>query len=252
MFALFVFYATIANMVKKETKKETKKDGFDIDIKEMMAGGCHLGHRTSKLHPKMERFVVGIRNTVHIIDLKKTVVLFEEALKFLVETAKEKKTILFVGTKPVINTLVREVAQECGFPYIDERWLGGTFSNFKVIAKRIEYFKELEQKQEKGGLEKYTKKEKIKIAKDLDGLRRKFEGIKNLDALPEAVFICDVRKDSLALKEAKMKGVKVVAIVDTNIDPDLIDYPIPANDDAISSVNYILEKVKEAIKKAKK
>ena len=240
-------------MPKKEKPEEkTEKNEFAIDVEEMMAAGVHLGHRTSKLHPKMEEFILGIRNTVHIIDLKKTASYLQNALKFIADISSQKKTMLLVGTKPVINDLVREMAQECGLPYVTERWLGGTFTNFKVIAERIKYFKEIEDKEKKGELEKYTKKERIKIARDLENLRRKFEGIKSLQGLPEAVFICDIRRDKLALKEAKMKGVKVVAIVDTNVDPTLVDYPIPANDDAISSVRYILEKVKKAIKKAKK
>ncbi len=228
-----------------------KKYKYGIKPKEMMAAGVHLGHRTSKLHPKMESFILGIRNTVHVFDLEKTAEYLEKALSFIEEMSKKGGTLLLIGTKVPLRSLVTQIAKDCGLPYVTERWLGGTFTNFEVISKRAEYFKEMEEKKEKGELEKYTKKERMKIEKELEDLRKKFEGIKDMKKIPEAVFICDIIKDKLALKEAKKKGVKVVAICDTNADPSLVDYPIPANDDAISAVKYILEKVKEVIKKSK-
>ncbi len=235
-----------------KTEKIKKANKFGIDLKKMMAAGVHLGHQTSRLHPRMEGFVVGIRNTVHVIDLEKTAALLENALKFISEMIKNKETLLLVGTKIPLKDFVRQTAEDCKLPYVTERWLGGTFTNFEGISKRIKYFKELEDKKETGALVKYTKKERIKIEKELENLSRKFEGIKNIEKLPEAVFICDISKDKLALQEAKIKGIKTVAIVDTNADPSLVDYPIPANDDAIPSVLYILEKVKEVILKSVK
>jgi small subunit ribosomal protein S2 len=237
-------------MPKKDTKINT--GGLEIDTKEMMEAGVHLGHRTSKLHPKMGKFILGIRNTVHVIDLKKTAEHLEKALEFLQQLSKTGGTLLLVGTKPPLRNLVEKIAKDCNLPYVTERWLGGTFTNFEVISKRAKYFKELQRKKEAGELEKYTKKERQKFEKELQDLQTKFEGIKDMEKLPEAVFLCDIIKDKLALKEAKMKGIKTIAIVDTNADPTLVDYPIPANDDAISSVKYILEKVKEVIKKTKK
>ena len=235
-----------------KNKTDTKKNKFGIDLNEMIKAGVHLGHRVSKLHPKMEDYILGIRNTIHIIDLEKTVVQFEKALEFIEELAKKGETLLLVGTKVPLRGLIKEIADDCDLPYVTDRWLGGTFTNFKVISERIKYFKELERKKKEGELEKYTKKERAQFDKELNKLKVKFGGIKNLEKVPEAVFVCDIKKDILAVKEAKAKGVKIIAIADTNVDPTLVDYPIPANDDAISSVRYILEKVKEVIKKSKK
>lgn len=237
---------------KKLKKDKIKEDKFEIKIEEMTEKGIHLGHKISKLHPKMADFVVGIRNTVHIIDLKKTETCLKKALKFISELFEKKEVMLLVGTKPPLRNLVQEIAQDCNLPYVTERWLGGTFSNFKVISQRAEYYRDLKKEKKESGFEKFLKKERIRKEKDLMRLEKKFEGIKDLEKLPEAIFICDIKTDKLALKEAVMKGVKVIAIVDTNVDPTLVDYPIPANDDAISSVKYILEKVAGVIKKAKK
>ncbi len=228
-----------------------EKDEFNLDVEEMAKAGLHLGHKTSKLHPKMMPFIFGMRNTVHVIDLEKTKEKLKEALKFISQIVAEGKTILFVGTKVQIRDLVKELAQETGFPYVVSRWLGGTFTNFNVIRKRVEYLLDLEKKQAEGYFEKYTKKERAEIEKEIAKLKEKFEGLKNLERLPDAIFICDMVKDKLAVKEAREKGVKIIAICDTNADPTLADYPIPANDEAISSVKYILEKVKMAILKAK-
>jgi len=234
--------------VKKVSKKETD---FKIDVDEMLAAGVHFGHRTSRLYPKMEPYLAGVKNTIHIIDLGKTAEKLKEALKFIQEIVSENKVLLLVGTKIQIKDLVKETAQECELPYVNERWLGGTMTNFEVISKRVGYLKEIEEKKTSGAWEKYTKKERIKMNREFQNLKTKFEGLKTLSRVPDAMFVLDIRKDDLAVKEARMKGIKIVAICDTNTDPSLVDYPIPANDDAISSVKYILEKVKEAILKAK-
>lgn len=230
-----------------ENKEKSKKEDFNINPEEMAEAGLHFGHRTSRVHPKMKPYIFGVRNTVHIIDLEKTAEKFKEALGFIKKLISENKILLLVGTKVQIKDLAREVAKECDLPYIIERWLGGTLTNFEIIKKRLEYFKELERKKEKGELKKYTKKEQAKIDHEIKNLEIKFGGIKNMEKLPEAVFILDMKKDNLAIKEARKKGVAIVGIADTNVDPTLADYPIPANDDAISSVKYILEKVKEVI-----
>jgi small subunit ribosomal protein S2 len=232
-------------VIKKENME--KESQFNLNIEEMGRAGLHFGHKTSKVHPKMFPFIFGSRNTIHIIDLEKTKQKFEEALKFIQDLVSQNKTILFVGTKPQIKDLVKEIATELGYPYVNERWLGGTFTNFEVIKKRAEYLKDLEKRKTEEFFEKYTKKERMEIEKKIQKLEKKFGGIKNMDRLPDAVFICDMVKDKLAVKEAREKGVKIIAISDTNADPTLADYPIPANDDAISSVKYILEKVKEVI-----
>ena len=228
-----------------------KKEDFKIDTEEMAKAGLHFGHRTSRVHPKMAPYLQGVRNTVHIIDLEKTKEKLEDALKFVQALISENKVLLVVGTKVQIKNLAKEAAKECGFPYIVERWLGGTFTNFEVLKKRVDYYKDLERKKAEGELEKYTKKERAKIDLELRHLETKFGGIKNMEKLPDVILVLDMKKDYLAVKEAREKGVKVIGIADTNIDPTLADYPIPANDDAISSVKYILDKIKEAAKRVK-
>ncbi len=231
---------------------ETKQKDFKIDVEEMAQAGVHFGHKTSNIHPKMEPYLFGARSGIHIIDLDKTKEKLEEALKFISDIVSDGKTLLLVGTKVQIKDLIKKTAEECNLPYVSERWLGGTFTNFSSISKRIEHYKELERKKKEGELEKYTKKEKAKLDKELERLTVKFEGIRNLAGIPEAVFVCDMKKDQLAISEAKAKGVKIIALADTNVDPAQADYVIPANDDALSSVAYILGKVKEVVLKNKK
>jgi len=228
-----------------------EKNEFKIDIEEMMRLGVHFGHKTSRCHSKMKPYILGIRNDVHIIDLQKTKEKLEEALRFIQKIISEQKTIVFIGTKIILKNLVKEIALECNLPYISERWLGGTFTNFETISKRIKYLKDLEKKEKEGFFEKYTKKEKQQFKKELERLRKKFEGIRNLEKLPDAIFICDMGKESTAIKEAKKKEIKIIAIADTNVDLTLADIAIPASDDGISSVRYILEKVKEVILRTK-
>ncbi len=230
--------------------KATKKEEIKIDTEEMAQAGLHFGHRTSRVHPKIKPYLFGARNNIHIIDLEKTAEKLKEALKFIQEIIAENKTLLIIGTKIQIKDLVKEMAQDLGLPYVNERWLGGTFTNFDIIKKRIEYFKDLEKRKSAGELEKYTKKERAKIDQELKDLGKKFGGIKSLEKLPDVVFVLDMKKDFLAVKEAREKGVKVIGVAHTNVDPNLADYPIPANDDAASSIKYILDKVKEAVVKA--
>lgn len=230
---------------------KTKKEDLKINTEEMAQLGLHFGHRTSRIHPKMKPYIYGVRNSIHIIDLEKTAEKLKEALNFIQKVISEDKILLIVGTKIQIKDLVEDIARECQLPYITGRWLGGTLTNFETIKKRIEYFKDLERKRKSEEIENYTKKEKLKIDKELEKLEIKFGGIKNLERIPDAIFVLDMKKDVLAIKEAKIKGVKIIAIADTNVDPTLADYPIPANDDAISSVKFILDKVKETIKSSK-
>ena len=235
----------------KEKVVKNKKDDFGLNIEEMFSAGLHFGHYLSNIHPKMMPYLKGVKNNIRIINLDITKQKFAEALKFIEDLISQGKTLLFVGTKIQTKKLIEETAKECNLPFVSYRWLGGTFTNFPVIKKRIDYYKDLEKKKESGELEKYTKKEKAKINKELERLMKKFDGIKDLQKLPEAVFITDLKKDYLAAKEARKMKIKIIAITDSNVDPTLADYPIPANDDAISSVNYILGKVKEVILKAK-
>jgi len=219
----------------------------DPVIQEMLAAGLHFGHRTSKTHPKMKPFIVGVRNTVHIIDLEKT----KEKLAKMTEQVKklkeEGKILLLVGTKVHQRPLIEKVAKECGLPFVTERWIGGTFTNFSIIAKRIERLKELEQQQASGEWdEKYTKKEQLDLKEEIRTLEKNFGGIKELTKVPDAVFVCDLKENNLAVREAKKKGVLVLAISDTNTSPEEADYFVPANNDAVSAVQYILDKIQEA------
>ncbi len=240
-------------MVEKEKKILKSKinaiPGFKIDPKEMLKAGVYFGHKTTKINPKMAPYIAGTKNNVHIIDVEKSAKKLEEALKFIQELRASGKILLFVGTKIQVKKLVKDIAEEYDLPYVNEKWVGGGFTNFKEISKRIEYYNNLEKKKNEGELGKYTKKERAEIDKEIQRLEKNFGGIKKMNKLPEAIFVLDMKKDNLAVKEARMKGIVVIGIADTNVDPTLADYPIPANDDAISSIKYILDKVAEALKK---
>ncbi len=232
-------------------KEEKPKNDFNINIDEMSRAGVQFGHRTFRIHPKISPYLAGVRNNIHIIDLEKTAEKLKEALKFIDGIISEGKALLLVGTKIQSKDLLENTAKECGLPFVSERWLGGTFTNFEIMKKRIGHFKDLEKKKKEGGLEKYTKKERAKIDEQLEEFEKKFGGIKDLEKLPDAIFVLDMKKDEIAIKEARMKKIKVIAIAHTNVNPDLADFPIPANDDARPSVQYILQKAQEAILMAK-
>jgi len=222
-----------------------------LDLEEMTKAGLQFGHKKSRIHPRMKPYLFGVRNTIYIIDLEKTVDAFQAALRYVTQIARENKTMILVGTKTQFKALVRAAAEEMSVPYVSERWLGGTFTNFKVIKKRIDYFKELERKKAVGEFDKYTKKEQAEIQKEIHDLDKKLGGIKNIEGMPEAIFVVDMIKDRLAVKEARKNGVKVIGITDVNVDPGTADYPIIANDDAVSSIGYILNAVKGAYKAGK-
>jgi len=223
------------------------EEKYKIDIEEMAQNGLHLGHRASKTHPKMLPFIFGMRNTIHVIDLEKTKQKFLAVLEFIENCVKEKKKILFVGTKPQIREIIKSLAKEFSFPYVNYKWIGGIFTNFPEIKKRVEHLKELEAKKNSQDWEKYTKKERKEMEEKMRKLEEKFGGLRDLENLPEVVFISDLVKEGLAAKEAKRKGIKIVAICDTDANPEVADYFIPANDDAVSSLKYILGKIREAI-----
>jgi small subunit ribosomal protein S2 len=231
-----------------EEIKTDKKIGYNISVDEMITAGLGYGHDKSKLNPKMKDYIAKQKDRVYLIDLDKTAEKLTEALDYIKQTKSEGKTIAFVGTKVAIRDLVKDIALKCNAPYVTERWIGGVFTNFKEIRKRINYFKELEAKTKEMDFEKkYVKKERLVMAKELERLAHKFNGVKEMEQLPAAVFIVDVEKDDLALKEARQCGIKVIAIADTNVDPTSIDYPIPGNDDAYTSVEYILYKIEEVL-----
>jgi small subunit ribosomal protein S2 len=218
-----------------------------LDIEEMTQAGLHFGHKPSKTHPKLKPYIFGVRNGISIFDLEKTKEKLLLAIKEIQRLVKEQKTILLVGTSPQLLDLVLEFAKQTNFPYVTKRWLGGTLTNFSEIKKRVDYYKLLQKEKESGEWEKYTKKERAEKEKELERLRQKFEGLKTLEKIPDALFVLDMGKDLLAVKEARKMGVEVIGIVDSNADPNLAEFPIPANNHSLSSVKFILEKVKEAI-----
>jgi len=222
---------------------------FGIKTEDLKDVGAFFGHRISRCHPKMKTFVLGIKGSDHInvIDLEKTKEFLIKTLEYIEELTKQGKTILFVGTKVASKNLIEEFAKNVAHPYVSERWIGGTLTNFETIKKRVDYLKDLEKKRESGDLQKYTKKEQLEFDKIIERLKLKFEGIKSLEKRPDVLFVVDIKKDALAVKEARMKEIPVIAITDTNVDPTLVDYPIPANDDAKSSVKYILDKIQQVI-----
>ena len=231
---------------KKPVKKEAKpKSGASISsalpsLEDMLGAGVHFGHKTSKWNPKMEQYIFTVRNNVHIIDLEKTLKKLKKALEFIQKIKKEKGIIIFVGAKIAVKEITKQSAEECKMPFVTERWIGGTLTNFKVISKRLKYYRDLEKDQETGELKKYTKKEQHDFGVKLQRLNQQFGGIKNLIKLPDALLVIDTNKENLAVKEARMKGIPIIGLCDTNADPTLIDYPIPVNDDAISSLKLIL------------
>ncbi len=231
-------------MKEKTTLKKEK-----TNLEKMAEAGLHFGQAVSKRHPNMEPYIEGVKGSVHIINLQITEEKLKECIEYIKELKKEGKIIMFVSTRPEFRKIVEETAKKCEMPYVVNRFLGGMLTNFKVIKKRIDYYNELLKKKESGELErKYTKQERVKISKEMEGLEKKFSGVKDMERIPDAVFVVDMTKESLAIKEAKMCKLKVIGIADTNADPLKADCFIPANDDSISSVKYILEKIKEALK----
>lgn len=218
-------------------------------IKEMLEAGVHFGHQSSRWNPKMHSFIFDKRNHVHILDLEKTQSELKNALGFLTKEVKQGKKILFVGTKPQAKEIVRKAAKDCGMPFVVERWLGGTFTNFKTISRQVRYLQKLEDQEAKGEFKKYTKKEASLLKDKIKRLEFLFGGLKGVDKLPAAIFVVDVVKEKNAVKEANKTNVPVVALLDTNADPDLIDHPIPSNDDALKSLELLIKVVSDAIKK---
>ena len=216
-----------------------------------MESGAHFGHQTKRWNPKMEEYIYGSENGVHIFDLTKTKPLLEAALEFLTKSAKEGKTILILGTKKQIKDKVIEVAQAAGVPYVAERWLGGTISNFGQMKKSLKKLEEMKANMASGAYNKFTKKERLLIDREITRLERFFGGVTTLTNIPDVLFIIDTKHEAGAVYEASAGKVPVIGIVDSNSDPDLITYPIPMNDDASKALDYVLELVKDAILEGK-
>lgn len=217
-----------------------------VSMKQLLEAGVHFGHQTRRWNPKMAPFIFGERNGIHIIDLQKTVKKLKEAYGYVKELSANGGTIVFVGTKKQAQDSIREESERCGMPYINHRWLGGLLTNFQTVKKSIAYLKELEHMSEEE-LKKRSKKEQAILAKRRAKLERSLGGIKNLNRLPDALFVVDTKKENIAVMEARKLGVAVVAVVDTNCDPDLIDVVVPGNDDAIRAVKLVTSVMANAV-----
>ncbi|MGQ9492701.1 MAG: 30S ribosomal protein S2 [Anaerolineae bacterium] len=218
-----------------------------VTMKELLEAGVHFGHRSGRWHPKMRSYIFTERNGIHIIDLQQTIRLLEGAYNFVRDTAAEGETILFVGTKKQAQESLEAEAKRCGMPYVTQSWLGGTLTNFRTIRQRANYLLELEKQKELGQFATLSKKEALWKERELLKLQKRLGGIKNMYYLPSAIFVVDVSREAIAVREANILGIPVVAMVDTNCDPDPIDYIIPANDDAIRAIKLITGKIADAV-----
>jgi len=220
-------------------------------IKQLLEAGAHFGHQTGRWHPRMKNYIFTKRNGIHIIDLEKTAVMLDKACAFVRDVVAQGGTILFVGTKKQAQESVEEEAKRCGMYFVNQRWLGGMLTNFATIQARVDQLVRLEDQQARGELGRVTKKEIMKVSEKIAHLNRQMGGFKEMTALPGALFIIDPTKERIALAEAKRMGIPVVGIVDTNCNPDEIDHPIPANDDAIRAVKLICTKIADAVLEGK-
>lgn len=221
---------------------------FSLNIEDMFGAGLCVGHVKSKWNPKMSPYIFAIRNGIRIIDLEKAIMKFEEALDFIKKSIDEGKKILFVGTRMQDKEIVKNLAEKMKMPFINNRWVGGLFTNFKIIGKRLHYYRDLEKKRSAGELDKYTKKERMMFDKELNDLEKFMGGIKLVEEVPGIIFIFDTVKDHYALKEARKAGVPIVAINNTDSDPTLCDFPIPAGNNSLIALNYIAEKIGSIMK----
>jgi len=218
-----------------------------VPMKMLLEAGVHFGHHTRRWNPKMKPFIFTERNGIHIIDLRQTLARLKEAYKAVKEVASNGGIILFVGTKKQAQETIAREAQRCGMPYVNQRWLGGTLTNFRTIRQRILYLQELEQRKERGEFDLLPKKEAQKMERELAKLTVRFGGLRTLTRLPDMLFVVDTKREAIAVKEAYSLGIPIVAMVDTNSDPDPIQYIIPANDDAIRSIRLIVGKIADAV-----
>ena len=216
-------------------------------MKELLEAGVHFGHQTKRWNPKMKKFIFGKRNGIYIIDLQKTLKQFKEASKFVTDLASAGKNLLFVGTKRQAQDAIYEEANRCGMFYVNTRWLGGTLTNFSTIRKSIHRLKEIEGILAQDDNENLTKKERLRLEREKEKLEKNLTGIKEMDELPDALFVIDPKQEYIAVKEANILGIPVVAVVDTNCDPDLVDHVIPGNDDAIRAIRLFAAKMADAV-----
>ena len=220
-------------------------------ILELLQAGVHFGHKASRWHPKMEPYIFGERNGIHVIDLEQTLVKLTQALDYARDVASRGGVILFLGTKRQAKEIVQKYADECGMPYVNERWLGGTLTNFGEVFKLVKRYNELLDKQKSGDLEKYTKKEQSKFGKEIEDLATKVGGIRHIVRPPDAIFIIDIKKEKTALDEAIVKDIPVVALTDTNVNPEKVRCAIPSNDDAVKAIEMMTKLVSQAVSEGK-
>ncbi len=224
----------------------------ETQLKELLEAGVHFGHQRSRWNPKMRRYIFAQRNGIHIIDLKKTLAALQMAQQVVREVTLEGERVLYVCTKRQLRMIVEQDAARCGSFYVTERWLGGMLTNFSTIKKQIRRLKELERGIEEGSYEFYTKKERLLLEREREKLNKYLAGVKDMARLPGALFVVDAKKEQIAVREANKLGIPVIAIADTNADPDTIDYPIPGNDDAIRSVSVITRAISDSIEQARR
>jgi len=224
---------------------------IEVTIKRMLEAGVHFGHQKRRWNPKMAKYIFGERNGIYIIDLQKTATRLKTAIEFVRSTAAKGGTILFIGTKKQGQAPVADEAVRCGSPYVNQRWLGGTLTNFTTVRRSLLRFRALKKSKEDGSLTRLPKHEQMEKEKDLERMRRNLGGIENMNRLPDAVFIVDPHKEKTAVEEATRLRIPIVALVDTNCDPDLIDYPIPSNDDAIRAIQLMCSVIAESIKEGR-
>ena len=218
-----------------------------ITMKQLLEAGVHFGHQTRRWNPKMKKYIFAARNDIHIIDLQLTANLIEEAYKFVVESVKAGKSVLFVGTKKQAQEAMKEEAERCGQYYVNSRWLGGCLTNFKTMRSRVERLEKLEAMEANGDFNLLPKKEVMLLKKEMEKLQANLGGIKKMKSMPGVMFVVDPHNEDIAIKEAKKLGIKIVAITDTNCDPDVVDYVIPGNDDAIRAIKLISSVIANAV-----
>lgn len=218
-----------------------------VTMRDMLKAGVHFGHQTRYWNPKMNKFIFGARNKIHIINLEYSLPAFNNALNFIGKLSEKKNKVLFVGTKRAAGKIIREEAARCGMPYVDHRWLGGMLTNYKTIRQSIKRLRDLETQRDDGTFEKLTKKEALMRSRDLEKLDRGLGGIKDMGSLPDALFVIDVEHERIAIQEANKLGIPVIGIVDTNSNPDGVDYVIPGNDDAIRAIQLYLQAAADVI-----
>ncbi len=216
-------------------------------IKELLEAGVHFGHQTSRWHPRMKRYIFTKRNGIHIIDLEQTASMLDDACEFIKQVVEDGGKILFVGTKKQAQSIIEEEAKRCGMYYINQRWIGGVLTNFATIQSRVDYLVRLEDQQARGEFNRLPKKEALKLEEKIKRLNKQMGGFKEMTSLPDALFLVDPVKERIAFAEAQRLGIPVVAITDTNCNPDDVDHPIPANDDAIRAIKLITSKLADAV-----